>query len=123
MRILVIDDDAPMRETLRAILEKAGYEVVEAGDGRAGLSRQREQPVQLVITDIIMPGMEGMEAIAEFQESFPDVPLIAISGGSRSGVGCYLETAEALGACCSLPKPFGRSELLDAVARALSGDL
>jgi len=80
-RILLIDDDAPVRRTLRKMLERQGYEVEEAPDGKAGLTLYQENPADLIITDLIMPEMEGIETIMELRRRFPDVKIIAMSGG------------------------------------------
>jgi CheY-like chemotaxis protein len=110
--ILVIDDDAAVRGLLQTILEDAGYEVALAEEGAAGLEIVRTRTVDLVITDLLMPGVEGMETINELHQSFPQLPVIAISGGSQKGVGSYLPTAAALGAWRTLDKPFERKTLL-----------
>ena len=75
----------------------------------------RENPADLIITDIIMPEKEGIETIRTIKREFPSAKIIAISGGGRQGDGDYLETAEILGADCSLRKPFGQREILDAI--------
>jgi CheY-like chemotaxis protein len=120
-RILVIDDDRRVLALLREILTEAGYDVTEADDGKRGLACFRERPADLVITDIIMPGQEGIETIDELHAEYPRVPILAISGGSPKGVGSYLETAVALGASKALAKPFGFNELLAAVHELLAG--
>ncbi len=119
-RVLVIEDEELMRETIAEMLANAGHEVIEATNGVEGLERFHADPVELVITDIIMPKKEGIETIAELHMSFPDLPIIAISGGSRRGQGSYLPTAEALGATVCLDKPFSREALLQAVNMLLS---
>ncbi len=72
-RILVIDDEAPVRDMMRQTLERAGYEVIEAGDGRQGMARLRQQPADLVITDILMPEQEGIKTIRMLRKEFPEV--------------------------------------------------
>lgn len=114
-RILVIDDDNQTRQMLRQALERAGYSVVEARDGAEGLRHYQENPVDLVITDILMPEKEGLETIQELRERFPSVKIIAISGGGRTGKLDFLHVAEKLGALRTLHKPFPLQELLDAV--------
>jgi len=120
MRIVLIDDDELTRETLQEVLESAGYEVDAAPEGGAGLARCKEQSPDLVITDLIMPGKEGMETIVELRRDFPAVPIIAISGGSRIGPGSYLHTAVKLGASSGLEKPFSPGMLLDVVQTTLN---
>ncbi len=118
-RILVIDDEELVRFTLKQALEKAGHEVVEAADGNDGIAVCRRSPVDLIITDIIMPEKEGIETIVELRRDDPDVKIIAISGGGRIGTKDYLELAQRFGARQVLRKPFGRQELLDAVQETL----
>ena len=84
-RILVFDDDQEMRDAVRAILEEAGHEVEEAPDGEHGLHLFREQPSDIVITDIRMPAKTGNEAIMELRREFPYVKIIAMSGGGTVG--------------------------------------
>src|SRR5437870_1549098 len=81
--ILVIDDDAMVRQTLTQVLEKSGYKVQCAPEGRQGLRAFRMRRPDLVICDIIMPGMEGIETIMELRILSRDCPIIAISGGGH----------------------------------------
>jgi CheY-like chemotaxis protein len=118
-RVLVIDDDALVRATLRAILGGAGFEVVLASDGLDGLAEFRRQRVDLVITDIVMPDMEGIETIRQIRDLEPSVPILAISGGGRGVSLDYLHMAQQLGATATLSKPFEADELLVAVDRCL----
>jgi len=117
-RILIIDDDAQLLDMLRQTLERDGYEVVGASDGKAGLIRYRENPTDLIITDLIMPEKEGIETIIEIRRDFPDVKIIAISGGGRVDPGQYLSIAKSFGVQYTFAKPVERKELLKAV-RAL----
>lgn len=104
------------------MLERAGYEVVEAGDGNEGIILYKSDPTDLVITDIIMPEKEGIETIIELKQDFPALKIIAISGGSRRlGAGNCLSYAAKLGVSRVLPKPFERATLLEAV-RELTGE-
>jgi len=82
-RILVIDDDIQILEMLGQTLEREGYEVVDALDGKEGMRLYREAPTDLVITDIVMPEKEGVETIMELKRDFPDVKIIAMSGGGQ----------------------------------------
>jgi DNA-binding response OmpR family regulator len=121
-RILVIDDDPQVREMLKQLLERAGYEVGVAPDGNAGVKINRADPAQLIITDIVMPGKEGLETIMEFRRHFPAVRIIAISGGGKIGPHDYLNTAKAMGAQKTFAKPFDLPELLSAVWELLQKD-
>jgi CheY-like chemotaxis protein len=118
-RILVIDDDERVLRVLREALRDAGHDVVTACNGSIGVARFREHPADLVITDIIMPEKEGIETIVDLRHDDPDVPIIAISGGSLQAQGSYLPTAEALGATRTLEKPFRLHELIEVVRSLL----
>jgi DNA-binding response OmpR family regulator len=120
MRILVIDDDDQMRTLLRQVMEWAGYEVMEAGDGREGMHKHRKQPADLVITDLIMPEQEGLETITSLKREYPGIKIIAISGGGRIGPEAYLPAAQELGADKVFSKPFDVRELAEAVKELLS---
>ncbi len=118
-KILLIDDDEPFRKMLRMVLERSGYSVKEAADGREGLEQFRSDCPDLVITDILMPNMEGIETIRTLCSEAPDLPIFAVSGGGIGGVSAYLNAAERLGAVQSFTKPFDRAQFLDAVSAAL----
>ncbi len=118
-RILIIDDDDIIRRMLRLMLTKAGYDVLDAGDGKEGIELFRENNVDLVITDLIMPEKEGIEMIMELKTDFPDVKIIAMSGGAQMGPEGYLQLADALGAQQTLKKPIAREELLGAIAEII----
>lgn len=117
--ILIVDDDAQVRAVLRRILEREGHEVAEAADGREGAQRFRDWPPDLVLMDIFMPEQEGLETIRELRWDFPDVKIIAISGGGKSGRLEPLDAARKFGAAVTLKKPISRQELLAAVAQVL----
>jgi len=118
-RILAVDDDDQTRRLLRAMLEQAGHDVADAGDGNEALAIVRTNPPELVIMDIVMPEKEGIETIMDTRRDFPDLPIVAISGGGQIAGECYLAMAQKLGATRTLAKPFGRDELLDAVQSVL----
>ncbi len=115
VRILIIDDDTHVLSTLRKMLEREGYEVVEASDGKKGLRLYRENPTDLIITDLIMPEKEGLETIIELRQNFPDTRIIAMSGGGQDVPGNSLSTAKILGANYTFEKPINREQLLNAV--------
>lgn len=114
-RILVIDDEPPVRALLQTVLERAGYEVVTAPDGKKGIRCHRDTPADLIITDVVMPEKEGIELIREIRETQPDVKIFAISGGGRVAAGTYLALAEKLGALRAFAKPVKTDVLLRAV--------
>ena len=118
--ILVIDDDEAMRSTVRKILEREGYEVREARDGEEGLRLFRQRAADVVVTDLIMPGKEGIETIVELREEAPDIRILVISGGGTMLLDSTLSDAEAMGADASLPKPFTVDQLRKAVAGLLA---
>jgi len=115
--ILVIDDSPLMRDLVRRMLEGAGHEVVLAEDGKAGLHVLETQAVQLVVTDIYMPGDDGITTVRRVRKGWPHLPVITMSGGSEAGD--MSAAALALGARSALRKPFMSAELLDAVRTAL----
>ena len=120
-RILIIDDDDQFRSMLRKMLEKAGYnDIEEATNGSIGMKLFREDPFDVVITDIIMPDKEGIEMITELTRDYPNIKIIAMSGGGRIGPQGYLEMAEHLGASRTLAKPFKHSDLIAAVQEILN---
>lgn len=118
-RILVIDDEELVRMTVRQTLERRGHEVAEAVNGRAVLELQRTRPVELVITDLLMPEKEGIETIRDLKREYPDVKIIAMSGGGPVGNTSYLAMSQRFGADSTLIKPFGPQELLSTVERLL----
>jgi CheY-like chemotaxis protein len=109
--ILIIEDHTSVRMLLVRVLEDAGYQVFEAADGRQGLERFRAQPVNLVITDLEMPEMNGLEVILELTRVFLDVKVIAMSGRSAD----ELQKARLIGARQTFPKPLDLPALLHAV--------
>ena len=117
--ICIIDDDESVRQTVGRILRGAGYAVVEAKDGDVGLRTVEQAMPAMIVTDIVMPNREGIETIREAKRRFPEIPIIAISGGGRLGPTGFLELACKLGADDCLAKPFRPAELLERVARLL----
>ena len=118
-KILVIEDDASFRNVLVQMLSKAGYEVMEAGNGNQALEVCPVFNPDLVLTDIIMPDKEGLETIRELVELCPNIRIIAMSGGGRIGPDSYLPLAKMFGAKATLQKPFMRDELLSTVKEVL----
>jgi CheY-like chemotaxis protein len=120
-KILIVDDDAAVQATIRILLERAGHDVVVAGDGRSGLAMFEAGDFDLVFLDIYMPGMDGLETMRLIHQQQPLTPIIVISGkpiASDSGPD-FLTMAIKLGAVSSLQKPFKPAALLAAVAGCL----
>ncbi len=118
-RILVVDDDSQIREMLRQMLQNEGYDVVDAADGKEALKRQQEDPADLIITDLIMPEKEGIETIRDLKKEFPDIRIIAMSGGGVVGPEAYLKIARSLGAKKTFVKPIERKKLLAGIREVL----
>jgi CheY-like chemotaxis protein len=113
-RILIIDDDSDVRETIAGMLAESGCEISHACSGSEGMARIREKPpTNVVIVDLIMPQMEGIETIREIRRVDAKVPIIAMSGGVPMSAVDYLAAAVKLGADYALRKPFRKAELLD----------
>lgn len=117
--ILIIDDDEQIRAFLRRVLEAAGYMVTEAPNGQEGLRQFRQTPTALVITDLFMPGRDGLEVTMALHRESPTVRIIVLTGGS--GQRDFLEVAKLLGAHRTMRKPIMIAELLQAVEEELRG--
>ena len=114
-RILIIDDEESFRMLLRLWLEEAGHEVLDAPDGTTGIALYRENLIDLLILDLLMPGKTGIEVIMELRRDFPDANIITVSGGGPKGNFDYLPASRVLGAQRSFLKPFNRRDLLAAI--------
>lgn len=124
-RIIVIDDEEDIRNVLKEVLERAGYDVETAENSDMGMQILRTTGADLVITDIIMPGKDGVDTAYQIRMEFPKTRIIVISGGgnvmpmdyepSAIKTMAYLASADAAGADMTLTKPFDRQEILDAV--------
>ena len=116
--ILIIEDEEGVRALLRTTLEAAGYEVMEAANGRQGLALYRHRPTDLIITDILMPELNGLDILMELTREFLHAKVIAISGvGGKNNA---LDSAKLLGARRTFHKPFSMTKLLDAVRYELA---
>ena len=113
--ILIVDDDEQLRTLLRRALEEAGYLVSEAPNGQDGLRQFRQTPTALVITDLLMPDMDGLEVTMALRRESPTVKIIVITGGS--GRRDYLDIAKRLGAHRTMTKPVAIADLLRRQAR------
>ncbi len=121
-QILIADDDFQIRDCLKLFLENQGFMVFEAPNGMKALELCKLTKIDLVIVDIYMPGMDGIQFMEELQKFSPEVKVIAISGGEKGHFftsNMPLHSAMRRGAFCSLSKPFKMAELLNAVKEIL----
>jgi CheY-like chemotaxis protein len=118
-RILVVDDDARLRITARALLEADGFQVVEAESGVAALKMLSSEDFEVVLTDIFMPDTDGIELIHALHRDSPDLPIVAMSGGGFDDGKEVLAVASLLGAAAIVQKPFTQRKLVGAIRRAL----
>ena len=118
-RILVVDDEAAVRAAIRKILSRAGHDVLEAADGKTALTMYQNDHVDVIIMDIYMPEMDGIEATIRLKHEFPDVKIVAVSGGGHMEKTKLLEREAGLGVVRTLAKPLHKSDILDAVSQAL----
>lgn len=119
-RIIVIDDQEAVRTVVRRALESAGHVVLEAGDGETGLELLAVGGADLVITDMFMPGQDGIGVLRRIRKDFPTVRVIVISGGDPKGrFDMPREVVELLGASRNLAKPFAPADLVKAVREVL----
>jgi DNA-binding NtrC family response regulator len=129
--VLVIDDEADVRDGIKRVLERAGFSVRITDNATDALLELQRVPAQVVITDIIMPKLNGVDAISLMVQKFPMVRIVAISGGgnfdSRGNqpaaitTTTYLAAAKKAGAHFVLTKPFESQELIDAVENVIAG--
>ena len=119
-KILLVDDDPLVRASLAEVLSESGYEVAEAADGNDGLEVLENLSFDLVVLDILMPNRDGLETIRVIREKWAALPVLAISGGDRTGSCDHLRMAAAFGADDMMAKPFHSSDLLVCVERLVS---
>ncbi|MCP5049637.1 MAG: response regulator [bacterium] len=119
-RILVIEDDDIMQQVINDLMEREGYEPTVASNGIEGVKSHRENPFDLVITDLVMPEMEGLETISHLKSITPDLKIIAISGGGQIVTGQYLHIADKIGAAYTFPKPLDFKAICAAVKELLN---
>lgn len=118
-RILVIDDEPMILTTVVQILEREGHEVRVAENGEAALKLVADGLLDLIISDMYMPDMDGIELLTRLEEEHPGMPLLAMSGGGFMAKEELLRDARMLGAVALLKKPFTTEELLDGVSHAI----
>lgn len=118
-RILVVDDDARVRMTARALLEAAGFQIIEADSGAAALETLTSEAVEVVLTDIFMPDTDGIELIHALRRASPDLPIVAMSGGGYDNGKDVLAVARLLGAVAIIQKPLTQRKIVGAIRRAI----
>jgi two-component system, chemotaxis family, chemotaxis protein CheY len=118
-RILVVDDESALRFLIEQVLLAEGYEVRTACNGEDAIKLASREHFDIVLTDLIMPGTDGIETILWLRGCRPNARIIAMSGGSKCGCQNYLPLAAKIGASQTLPKPFDRRSLLDAVGKEI----
>jgi CheY-like chemotaxis protein len=114
-RVLVVDDDPMIRGVVGACLRHVGFVVHEASDGRKALTFLSHRSVELVICDILMPDLDGIELVMRLSDRHPGIKILAISGEGQFGPGPFLTMAGHLGAHRTLAKPFEPAQLVQAV--------
>ena len=114
-RILVIDDDIDLAYSLKELIELGDVYVDVAFNGKEGISKHTYSPYDLIITDIIMPVMDGLEVVMWFKRNSPKTKLIVVSGGGYFESKDYLKMAKELGADCVLQKPFTFKDIIDLI--------
>lgn len=118
LNILVVDDEAILRDTLKVVLTKFGHNPTLASNGREALAALKSQRFDLVVTDLLMPDFDGLELLGQIRRTYPDIPAIAISGGGRISSNEYLLMARKLGAVAVLSKPFTPEDVATAIRAA-----
>ncbi|MBI2403181.1 MAG: response regulator [Gemmatimonadetes bacterium] len=118
-RILVVDDEPDFRRIVSRMLTGAGYDVEEAADGRQAIEAYRARRSDVVLADLYMPDIDGVEAIIRLRHEFPDVRIIAVSGGGHLGKEDVLKIAAGVGAQATLAKPLEKKTLLATVEQVL----
>ena len=117
---MVIDDETDIRDGFATALEGSGYAVTTAANGRDGVALHRLSPFDVVIADLFMPVQDGIETILELRRDFPNLKIIAVSGGGRRSLGKnFLSSATIFGADLALTKPISIADLRDAVKQVL----
>lgn len=118
-KILVVEDDVTLRETIMLVLRCENYEVHGAMNGKEAIELNQANDYDLIITDILMPEMDGFEVIQYIRKHKPDTKLIAISGGGRVMAKDYLFIARNSGCSATLTKPFDNGDLLNKIRNVL----
>jgi CheY-like chemotaxis protein len=122
-RILLVEDEDLVRDFLAQLLTDAGYEVTEAANGQIAMLKMSEVGADLAIIDMLMPVMEGAETIFALRRFYPNLKIIAVSGGGLSSAEGHLLIARALGSQKILTKPLISTELLEAIRELIGADV
>jgi CheY-like chemotaxis protein len=118
--ILLVEDEELLRAGVQEMLEIQGYEVITAQNGSLALACLSEHPFDLVITDLVMPQMDGIDFVAQLRKINPDVPVIVVSGSTRNIMARYgIESIQVPGADASLSKPFKGKDLMSQIQELL----
>lgn len=118
-RILIVDDEESVRKPLRILLERRNYTIVEASDGVEALDCIRDQPVDLVISDVVMPRKGGIEMTMDIHNQFPTIPMVLMTGKMPTDNDSVRNLMQRFGASRMLRKPFSKADFLSAVSQAL----
>jgi DNA-binding response OmpR family regulator len=121
-RILVVDDEKPLRDILQLTLRCEGFEVMTAANGNEAMELVRTMPFDLVVTDIMMPGKDGIETIIELRALNRELKIIAMSGGQAGGTVDFLPLATTLGVSAVLKKPFESEQFINTLRAVLEQD-
>lgn len=119
-KILVVEDDPFVSKAMQVVLEISGCDLMVVNDGRRALQAMADFEPELVVTDIVMPDIDGLGFIAELRKHYPDVPVLAISGAGSDHGGLYLKLASKMGADAILSKPVRADKLLEAIGGLLN---
>ena len=115
-QVLVVDDDDQVRKLICQVLQQEGHTVAEAYNGKKAIQHIQEAVIDLVISDVVMPDMDGLELIREIRRTHPRIRILTISGAGKEGPGLYLNIAERFGADAILMKPFAPDQLIQKVS-------
>ncbi len=114
-RILLVDDERPLRIAIRRVLEAKGHQVVEAQDGREAIRLCDTERPDLVVTDLQMPEIDGLDLLLALHKLRPNIPLIVMTGVPVRGALDQIKAAKDLGASLVIPKPFTASVFMRAI--------
>ena len=119
-QILLLDDDPVLCRVITLALEAAGHRVQSHENARKGMQTLEQENPDLIITDIVMPEMDGLEILRKVRQLRPELPVLVISGGGSFEPAGYLSVAQSFGATAVLPKPFRPAELVELVAKLVA---